>query len=270
MQQRYCQEQHRQRCKTAQCGHKNSGSGIVLIQLILIGHHDAGRHGRCSHNQHQNNGLCLRQKPGCRDKYNQGHNQQLGQQDNQCSLQRCAAALLQEADTAADVDKPQCITDTANITAQRENRDRQTDFQRIQDQHAHDSNDNGIQQAAEEKLGQGLISAADSMGKECDAQCPYDNGIYSRADGHVLLGVGTGVHSHHHRNDDKSITTETPVPGCATGASHFADVEEASRFMLEVAKSFGRGEVSFYNEEEFARLQKLYGSMVQLQTLGKE
>lgn len=40
--------------------------------------------------------------------------------------------------------------------------------------------------------------------------------------------------------------------------------------MLEVAKSFGRGEVSFYNEEEFARLQKLYGSMVQLQTLGKE
>lgn len=67
-----------------------------------------------------------------------------------------------------------------------------------------------------------------------------------------------------------AITTETPVPGCATGASHFADVEEAARFMLEVAKSFGRGEVSFYNEAEFARLQKLYGSMAQLQTLGKE
>ena len=67
-----------------------------------------------------------------------------------------------------------------------------------------------------------------------------------------------------------AVTTETPVPGCATGASHFTDVEEAARFMLEVAKSYGRGEVSFYNAEEFARLQKLYGSMAQLQTLGKE
>lgn len=67
-----------------------------------------------------------------------------------------------------------------------------------------------------------------------------------------------------------AITTETAVPGCATGASHFTDVEEAARFMLEVAKSYGRGEVSFYNAEEFARLQKLYGSMAQLQTLGKE
>jgi len=67
-----------------------------------------------------------------------------------------------------------------------------------------------------------------------------------------------------------AITTETAVPGCATGASHFVDVEEAARFMLEVAKSFGRGETSFYNAEEFARLQKLYGSMAELQTLGKQ
>ncbi|MBR3367727.1 MAG: DUF1177 domain-containing protein [Lachnospiraceae bacterium] len=67
-----------------------------------------------------------------------------------------------------------------------------------------------------------------------------------------------------------AVTTETPVPGCATGASHFGDVEEAARFMLEVAKSFGRGEISFYEEAEFERLQKLYGSMSCLQTLGKE
>jgi hypothetical protein len=66
-----------------------------------------------------------------------------------------------------------------------------------------------------------------------------------------------------------AITTEAPVPGCATGASHFGDVEEASRFMLEVAKSYGRGEVQFYNEEEYALLQKLYGSMACLQTKGK-
>ena len=67
-----------------------------------------------------------------------------------------------------------------------------------------------------------------------------------------------------------AITAEVMVPGCATGATHFADVEEAARFMLEVAKDFGRGYLKFYDEEEYARLQKLYGSMKHLQTLGKE
>lgn len=66
-----------------------------------------------------------------------------------------------------------------------------------------------------------------------------------------------------------AITTEIMVPGCATGASHFADVEEAARFMLEVAKYFGKGDLKFYDEEEYALLQKLYGPMKQLQTLGK-
>ncbi len=66
-----------------------------------------------------------------------------------------------------------------------------------------------------------------------------------------------------------AITTETAVPGCGTGASHFTDVEEAARFMLEVAKAYGRGEASFYSEEEFDRLQKLYGKLNHFQTLGK-
>ena len=60
------------------------------------------------------------------------------------------------------------------------------------------------------------------------------------------------------------------VPGCATGATHAADVEEAARFMLEVAKAFGRGQCKFYDEDEYARLVKLYGSMKHLQTLGEE
>ena len=67
-----------------------------------------------------------------------------------------------------------------------------------------------------------------------------------------------------------AITTETMVPGCATGSRHFADVEEAARYMMEVAKSFGRGEASFYDEKEYERLVKLYGRMDQLQTLGNE
>ena len=56
---------------------------------------------------------------------------------------------------------------------------------------------------------------------------------------------------------------------CATGASHFADVEEAARFMLEVAKYFGKGDLKFYDEEEYELLKKLYGPMNHLQTLGK-
>ena len=40
--------------------------------------------------------------------------------------------------------------------------------------------------------------------------------------------------------------------------------------MLEVAKAFGRGQCKFYDEDEYARLVKLYGSMKHLQTLGEE
>ncbi|MBO4288473.1 MAG: DUF1177 domain-containing protein, partial [Lachnospiraceae bacterium] len=66
-----------------------------------------------------------------------------------------------------------------------------------------------------------------------------------------------------------AITTQTVVAGCATGASHTADVEEAAIFAVEVAKAFGRGKCQFYDEEQFALMQKLYGDMSILQTLGK-
>ncbi|MCL1993741.1 MAG: DUF1177 domain-containing protein [Spirochaetes bacterium] len=65
-----------------------------------------------------------------------------------------------------------------------------------------------------------------------------------------------------------AITAETAVPGCATGASHFTDIEATARFMLEVAKEFGRGECHFYDKEEFAKIISRYGSMKHLLTLG--
>jgi hypothetical protein len=65
-----------------------------------------------------------------------------------------------------------------------------------------------------------------------------------------------------------AITTESAVPGCATGASHLVDIEEAVRFSIEVAKSFGMGKCRFYDEEEFKRIVDLYGPMHHLQTLG--
>ena len=66
-----------------------------------------------------------------------------------------------------------------------------------------------------------------------------------------------------------AITTTLPVPGCATGASHYSDMEAAARFILEVAKAFGSGDCRLYDREEFAKIQSLYGSMQHLQTLGR-
>ena len=67
-----------------------------------------------------------------------------------------------------------------------------------------------------------------------------------------------------------AITTETPVPGCATGASHVTDIEEASRFVLETAKAYGKGLCSFYDEEQWALIVQRYGPLKLLQTKGRE
>lgn len=67
-----------------------------------------------------------------------------------------------------------------------------------------------------------------------------------------------------------AITTQCAVAGCATGATHFTDLEESGRFMIEVAKYFGKGQCKFYDEKEYAHLQKLYGSMSHLKTQGNK
>jgi hypothetical protein len=90
---------------------------------------------------------------------------------------------------------------------------------------------------------------------------PYGNNVYhinsimqpSVATDAPVVGVAT--------------TTETTVPGCASGASHVIDIEAAVRFCIEVAKEFGAGVCQFYDDNEFQRLVQLYGSMKHLQTL---
>jgi len=67
-----------------------------------------------------------------------------------------------------------------------------------------------------------------------------------------------------------AITAETAVPGCATGASHVTDIEEASRFVMEAAKAFGKGMCKFYDEEQWRLIVKLYGPLKILQTKGRE
>lgn len=64
-----------------------------------------------------------------------------------------------------------------------------------------------------------------------------------------------------------AITTEVPVPGCGTGASHVGDIESAVRFGIEAAKAFGEGKCRFFDEKEFGRLTALYGSMKHLRNL---
>ncbi len=65
-----------------------------------------------------------------------------------------------------------------------------------------------------------------------------------------------------------AITSQIPVPGCGTGASHPTDIEESARFTLEVAKQYGRGLCSFYDEEEWGNILSRYGAHTHLQTLG--
>lgn len=66
-----------------------------------------------------------------------------------------------------------------------------------------------------------------------------------------------------------AITTQVPVAGSATGASHSIDIELAARFSVEVAKDFTRHIASFCDNAEFEHLRDLYGSMEHLQGLGK-
>ena len=66
-----------------------------------------------------------------------------------------------------------------------------------------------------------------------------------------------------------ALTAEVIVPGSATGASPAADIDQAVRFCLEVAKAFGRGQCRFHDADEWDEIQRRYGSMRLLQTPGK-
>ena len=93
---------------------------------------------------------------------------------------------------------------------------------------------------------------------------PYGNGVYHL---NSILQPATATRA---PVIGVAVTTEQMVAGCATGATHFVDVEETARFALEVAKAFGTGTCCFYDEEEFRRLQARYGRMDCLMTLGAD
>ncbi|WP_447957259.1 DUF1177 domain-containing protein [Vreelandella sp. EE7] len=65
-----------------------------------------------------------------------------------------------------------------------------------------------------------------------------------------------------------ALSAETAVAGCATGASHEVDIEQAARFAVEVAKDFTAGICQFFDAEEFDRLIALYGEQTHFQQGG--
>lgn len=91
---------------------------------------------------------------------------------------------------------------------------------------------------------------------------PYGNGLYhvnSILQPAVAGGVPTvGV----------AITAETAVPGSSTGASHPGDIALAVSYVIEAAKRFGAGRLSFYDEAQHDEALRRYGSMRRLQGPG--
>lgn len=93
---------------------------------------------------------------------------------------------------------------------------------------------------------------------------PYSNGLYHM---NSILQPCCGTDA---PVVGVAITTESSVPGCATGATHEVDVAEVVQFCVEAAKEFTAGKCSFYDKDEFEMIQKLYGSMKVLQTRGNQ
>ncbi|MFM2478871.1 DUF1177 domain-containing protein [Celerinatantimonas sp. MCCC 1A17872] len=67
-----------------------------------------------------------------------------------------------------------------------------------------------------------------------------------------------------------ALSTAVAVAGCATGASHEVDVEQASRLAIELAKDLSQGIAQFVDEQEFATIKKLYGNMTHFQHAGDQ
>ncbi len=58
-----------------------------------------------------------------------------------------------------------------------------------------------------------------------------------------------------------AITARMAIPGSATGATNVWALEQATRFVVEVAKDFTSGRARFYDEEEWKRILEIHGSI---------
>lgn len=58
-----------------------------------------------------------------------------------------------------------------------------------------------------------------------------------------------------------AITAKLVVPGSGTGVTNFVSLEQATRFVVEVAKDFTMGRAKFYDPEEWETINKIHGSV---------
>ena len=58
-----------------------------------------------------------------------------------------------------------------------------------------------------------------------------------------------------------ATTARVAVPGSATGATNIWALEQAARFVVEVAKDFTAGRAKFYDEEEWRKIVSIHGEL---------
>ena len=64
------------------------------------------------------------------------------------------------------------------------------------------------------------------------------------------------------------ITTRQAVPGSATGATNIYSLEQAARFIVEVAKEYTARRAKFYSEEEWRTIIEKHGSIREIMRKG--
>ncbi len=65
-----------------------------------------------------------------------------------------------------------------------------------------------------------------------------------------------------------AITARMAIPGSATGATNIWALEQATRFVVEVAKEFTAGRARFYDEEEWKKIVEIHGSVREIMRRG--
>ncbi len=61
-----------------------------------------------------------------------------------------------------------------------------------------------------------------------------------------------------------AITARMAVPGSGTGVTNFLALEQATRFVVEVAKEFTAGRARFYDPEEWETILKIHGPVAEI------
>jgi len=65
-----------------------------------------------------------------------------------------------------------------------------------------------------------------------------------------------------------AITAKMAIPGSASGATNIWALEQATRFVVEVAKDFTAGKAKFYDEDEWRKIIEIHGNISNIMKRG--